>query len=120
MTKHVTIVEDDPDVRALLARSLSAEGYQVTALESGVGIEDVITSNHIDLVILDIGLPVMDGYELARLIRARPGENPHLVAVTGYGLESDRARSSDAGFEAHVVKPFQPDRVLDSIKKLIG
>ena len=54
MTKHVTIVEDDPDVRALLTRSLGSDGYQVTALESGVGIEDAIASNQIDLLILDI------------------------------------------------------------------
>ena len=51
MTKHVTIVEDDPDVRAILARSLGANGYEVTALESGVGIEDVLSSGQVDLVI---------------------------------------------------------------------
>jgi CheY-like chemotaxis protein len=60
-------------------------------------------------VLLDIGLPRMDGYEVARLLRGRAGlENVMLVALTGYGQEEDRRRSTDAGFDSHLVKPADP------------
>jgi CheY-like chemotaxis protein len=72
-----------------------------------------------DLALLDIGLPVMDGYELARRLRERPAlKNLLLVAVTGYGQESDRKLSREAGFDAHLVKPVDPHRLEAIVKQL--
>jgi CheY-like chemotaxis protein len=74
-----------------------------------------------DLALLDIGLPVMDGYELARRLHDDPGlRRVPLVAVTGYGQPADRQRSEDAGFDAHLVKPVDLDRVASLIRQLLG
>jgi two-component system, OmpR family, response regulator len=117
MTKHVTIVEDDPDVRALLARSLSAEGYQVTALESGVGIEDVITSNHIDLVILDIGLPDMDGLTITQKIRRN--SDVAIIIVSGRGDLADRVVGLEIGADDYITKPFEPREILARVRSVL-
>jgi CheY-like chemotaxis protein len=72
-----------------------------------------------DAALLDIGLPVMDGYELARRLREQ-GAADHLIAVTGYGQDADRARAREVGFEAHVVKPVKLDQLDSLIKRLLG
>jgi CheY-like chemotaxis protein len=68
-----------------------------------------------DIAVLDIGLPVMDGYELAAQLRERCG-TPRLIALTGYGQESDKQRSKEAGFEAHLVKPVELDRLCELLQ----
>src|SRR3954471_7264497 len=117
MSKHVTIVEDDPDVRALLARSLGADGYQVTALESGVGIEDVITSNHIDLVILDIGLPDVDGLTITQKIRRT--SDVAIIIVSGRGDLADRVVGLEIGADDYVTKPFEPREFLARVRSVL-
>src|SRR3954467_5632459 len=117
MSKHVTIVEDDPDVRALLARSLGADGYQVTALESGVGIEDVIASNHIDLVILDIGLPDVDGLTITQKIR-RNSDVP-IIIVSGRGDLADRVVGLEIGADDYITKPFEPREILARVRSVL-
>ncbi|HWX90544.1 MAG TPA: response regulator transcription factor [Rhizomicrobium sp.] len=117
MTKHVTIIEDDPDVRALLARSLGADGYQVTALESGVGIEDAITSNHIDLVILDIGLPDMDGLTIMRKIRRN--SDVAIIIVSGRGDLADRVVGLEIGADDYITKPFEPREILARVRSVL-
>ena len=72
----------------------------------------------VDAALLDIGLPGLDGYELARRIRNRPGPAPFLIALTGYGRAADRTAAMAAGFDAHLTKPFNPDdlaRVLATV-----
>src|SRR3954471_21244009 len=108
MTKHVTIVEDDPDVRALLARSLGADGYAVTELESGVGIEDALAST--DLVILDIGLPEVDGLTLTQKIRRN--SDVAIIIVSGRGDLADRVVGLEIGADDYVTKPFEPREIL--------
>jgi CheY-like chemotaxis protein len=69
-------------------------------------------------VVLDVGLPVMDGYELARRLRERhAGGRPRLIAVTGYGQEADRARAREAGFDHHLVKPIAIDALVPLIAR---
>jgi CheY-like chemotaxis protein len=101
-------VEDNNDARETLMRLLELSGHRVRAERDGeAGLRAALESPP-EVALLDIGLPRMDGYELARRIRAAtpPGARaPYLVAVTGYGLPEDRERSGAAGFDAHLVKP---------------
>jgi two-component system CheB/CheR fusion protein len=106
---RVLVVEDDPDVRRSLAGLLELGGHAVRAAADGAAALDALDAGRADVVLLDIGLPGVDGYELARRIRGRPGPQPYLIALTGYGRPEDRAAATRAGFDAHLAKPFRPD-----------
>lgn len=117
MTKHVTIVEDDPDVRAILARSMSADGYKVTALESGAGIEGLITAGPVDLIILDIGLPGIDGLTIAQQIRRH--SNVAIIIVSGRGDLTDRVVGLEIGADDYITKPFEPREILARVRSVL-
>jgi CheY-like chemotaxis protein len=108
----VLLVDDNPDVLEGLRALLEVHGHQVeTAADSASALR---TSQHFapDIAILDIGLPGMDGYELAAELRQQPGfAATHLVAMTGYGQPADRKRSRAAGFAAHLVKPVSASQL---------
>jgi CheY-like chemotaxis protein len=106
---HILIVEDDADARDALQALLELEGYSVTAASDGpAGLQAAALKNP-DLALVDIGLPGIDGYEIARRVRAsEPAPRPFLVALTGWGQPEDRQRAIDAGFDAHLVKPVDP------------
>ena len=91
-------------------------GHRVRVAHDGRAALDAAATFHPDVALLDIGLPVMDGYELAARIRDQPGgRDIHLVAVTGYGQQRDRAASKAAGFAEHVVKPVDLERLREII-----
>ncbi len=117
MTKHVAIVEDDPDVRALLARSLGADGYQVTTLESGAGIEEAMSANPVDLIILDIGLPDMDGLTITQKIRRY--SDVAIIIVSGRGDLADRVVGLEIGADDYVTKPFEPREILARVRSVL-
>jgi len=117
MSKHVAIVEDDPDVRAVLARSLGADGYQVTALESGVGIEEAILANPVDLLILDIGLPDVDGLTITQKIRRN--SDVAIIIVSGRGDLADRVVGLEIGADDYVTKPFEPREILARVRSVL-
>jgi PAS domain S-box-containing protein len=103
---RVLVVDDNEDAAELLAQALSMRGYEVRAAFSAPDALRVLWEFVPDAAVLDIGLPVMDGYELATRIREELGDRPlALVALTGYGQEAERKRSARAGFHAHLVKP---------------
>ena len=103
---RVLIVDDNPDAALLLADVLGTLGHSTVVSYDGPSALAVAPSFDPELALLDIGLPVMDGYELARRLRdTRDPSAIRLVAITGYGQESDRARSRAAGFDVHMVKP---------------
>jgi PAS domain S-box-containing protein len=115
---QVLIVDDNEDAAALLAAGLSATGYLVEVAHDGPAALAVVERFAPDIAVLDIGLPVMDGYELARSLRERlPGLC--LVAVTGYGQKGDRDRSAAAGFDRHLVKPVGLDQVRKTLEELV-
>lgn len=112
---RIVLVEDGVDARRMLAQILRLDGHTVFEATDGVSGLEMILRELPDYALIDIGLPVLDGYELAR--RARPELPPEvkLIAVTGYGLAEDIARARRAGFDSHLVKPVRyPDllRVL--------
>lgn len=103
---RILVVDDNEDAADLLAASLARKGYDTRVAHDGPSALRVAAEFLPDIGILDIGLPVMDGYELAAHIPAIPGlASIRLIAVTGYGQEADRRKARDAGFEHHFVKP---------------
>jgi CheY-like chemotaxis protein len=103
----------------LLSDALTLLGHDAHRAYDGPSALALAAEVRPTLGLLDIGLPVMDGYELARRLREIPGlEAIKLVAVTGYGQDSDRARSAAAGFDEHLVKPITLDQVQRAIDRL--
>jgi CheY-like chemotaxis protein len=107
--RRVLLVDDNQDVLQGLRALLEVSGHEVQAVADPASALRTSASFVPDLAILDIGLPGMDGYELAAELRRRPGfSNTRLVALTGYGQQADQARARAAGFAAHLVKPITP------------
>ncbi len=107
--RHVLVIEDNADACEMLRMALELDGHRVeTAADGTTGVEAALRTTP-DLVLVDIGLPGLDGYAVARRLRAALGHRVTLVALTGYGQSEDRRRTSEAGFDAHLVKPVDPD-----------
>jgi two-component system CheB/CheR fusion protein len=103
------VVDDNVDAADSLALLLRAGGHEVQTAYDGPTALETAGAFHPEVVFLDIGLPEVDGYEVARRLRRQPGlEKSLLVAVTGYGQEEDRRRAAAAAFDAHLVKPADP------------
>jgi CheY-like chemotaxis protein len=102
--RSIVLVEDADDARATLQRVLEHAGHRVVTARDGIEGLDKIIGTHPDVALVDIGLPGIDGYELARRLRSA-GSRAYLVALTGYGLAADRERARKAGFDIHVAKP---------------
>jgi CheY-like chemotaxis protein len=116
---RVLIVDDNVDAAMLLAELLRALGHDPIIAHDGPGALGSVSSNQPQLAILDIGLPGMDGYELAKQLHSVPGlEHVPVVALTGYGQPSDRDRSLAAGFEDHLVKPIDLGRLQSLFARL--
>lgn len=109
--RRVLIVEDNDDARLMLHHALELAGHGVhEAVDGPSGVEAAIRLRP-DVAFIDLGLPGLDGYEVARRIRAALGPHICLVALTGYGTDEDRRRSLEAGFDLHHVKPIDADRL---------
>ena len=110
--EHVLIVDDNEDARILLSEALTSLGYVVRSAGDGPTALRLVQEFAPQVALLDIGLPVMDGYELAERLRdSTPAHSLRLIAVTGYGQSADRQRALDAGFDAHLVKPLTLERL---------
>jgi len=110
MTLRILVIEDDADIRTALVSLLELDGHAILAAADGpAGLAEL--DGGFDAVLLDIGLPGMDGFEVARRIRSRPGRPPYLIAMTGYGRTEDRVATTAAGFNAHLTKPFDPSEL---------
>jgi len=111
--QRVLIVDDNEDAADMLAMVLRARGYDTRVAHDGPSALRTIEDFKPQAALLDIGLPVMDGFELARRLRALPElDGLRLIAVTGYGQDTDRRRSHDAGFDHHLVKPIDVGSVV--------
>lgn len=113
----VLVAEDGTDAADLLRELLEAEGYEVQLARDGVSAVQLAATQLPDVCVLDIGLPGMDGYEVARRIRRMdPERRLRLIAVTGWGSDADRKMSVDAGFDTHLVKPIIYSELLAEIE----
>jgi PAS domain S-box-containing protein len=117
-SRRVLVVDDNRDAAQSMAMLLRELGHAVDLAHDGPGAIDAALRNPPDLVFLDIGLPGMDGYEVARRLRAEPAlEGVRLVAVTGYGGAADRRSSAEAGIDEHLVKPVELEDVIDVLAR---
>jgi CheY-like chemotaxis protein/nitrogen-specific signal transduction histidine kinase len=116
-SRRILVVDDNEDALDLLAEVLRGAGHMVKAVVDGPTALEALRTFHPDVAVLDIGLPVMDGYELAQRIRQELGTTaPRLIALTGYGQDSDRARARDAGFAEHLTKPVEIGCLLGALE----
>ena len=112
--KRVLVVDDNRDGAEMISRVLSAVGHEVRVANDASQALSLVDSFRPQVAILDIGLPVMDGYTLGRELRARLGAAaPILIALTGYGQDEDKRRSEEAGFALHLVKPVSARTLVD-------
>ena len=111
---RITVVEDQGDIRELLSDALERRGYTVTTFANGREAVESMLSSPPDVAVIDIGLPELNGYEVARTVRAeRPGVR--LIALTGYGQAKDRLAAFAAGFDVHLVKPATCDEIIHAL-----
>jgi two-component system CheB/CheR fusion protein len=111
-TRRILIVEDNVDAAESLSMLLEFLGHQVRVETSGASALEALRTTDFQAVLVDIGLPDMDGYEVARQIRMLPGSRTKLlVALTGYGQEEDKHRALSAGFDQHLIKPVDVERL---------
>jgi CheY-like chemotaxis protein len=115
---RVLVVDDNVDAALMLHDFLAALGHESVVAHDGPTALELVASFAPDVAVLDIGLPVMNGYELARRLRESLGpDRLRLIALTGYGQEADRAKASEVGFDHHLVKPVDLDALLPLLAK---
>jgi PAS domain S-box-containing protein len=116
---RLLVVDDNRDAADSLAMLLRLQGHEVRVTHDGPAALGLAPTFRPDVVFLDIGMPGMDGYEVARRLRQQPGlEKVVLAALTGWGQKEDRRRTADAGFDHHLVKPPEPKAVVDILADL--
>jgi CheY-like chemotaxis protein/signal transduction histidine kinase len=118
---RVLVVDDNLDAAESVGRYFELEGHEVKLAGDGLEALDVASAYLPEVVVLDIGLPALDGYEVARRLRQRPAtRHAFLVALTGYGQRDDRQRADSAGFDRHFVKPADPQALLSAVHVWLG
>ena len=119
--KKLLIVEDNDGAREMLAGYLELEGFDVRTAENGLVALEVFQEFNPEICVVDIGLPDLNGFEVAKRIRKSQQEPALLIALTGYGQEEDRRQVKAAGFDIHLIKPIDPMSLVDTIsQELLG
>ena len=121
MSKRILVVEDHEDNRQILRDLLGAAGFEMLEAEDGAAGVAAAEREKPDLILMDIQLPVMDGYEATRRIKANPalGQIP-IIAVTSYALSGDEAKARAAGCDGYVTKPYSPRQLLAKVREHLG
>jgi CheY-like chemotaxis protein len=119
--RRILVVDDFPHSATTLAKLLRQDGYEVRTAVDGVEALKVAASFQPDVIVLDIAMPRLDGYEVARRIRQQPwGKGTFLIALTGWGQRQDRQRTQEVGFDAHLTKPVNYKTLAGLLSKLAG
>jgi two-component system cell cycle response regulator DivK len=121
MTKNILVIEDTADNRQILNDLLTAAGYAMLEAEDGESGVALAAEARPDLILMDVQLPNIDGYEATRRIRMNP-DTRHIpiIAVTSYALSGEEAKAADAGCDGYVAKPFSPRAVLAMVRGLLA
>lgn len=114
MPVRILVVDDEPNILATLAPLLRSRGYEVSTAMSGRGAVEAVERESPDLLVLDLGLPDMDGVEVTRLVR--DGRSTPIVVLSARGAEGDKVRALDAGADDYVTKPFGAEELLARIR----
>jgi CheY-like chemotaxis protein len=118
---RILVVDDNIEAADALSQLLGLSGHEVEAVHDGSDALELAARFHPQAVLLDIGLPKMNGYDVCRLMRREPwGKDLAVIALTGFGQDADRQKSSAAGFDGHLVKPVELEavlRILDMVAK---
>jgi CheY-like chemotaxis protein len=121
ISKRVLIVDDNTDAANMLAILVRTAGHHVEVAYSGPSAVAVALTQKPHVIFLDIAMPKMDGLKVARQLREKPETQAALiVAVTGFGRNDDRERTQQAGFDLHLVKPVQPEQILELLGRQSG
>jgi two-component system cell cycle response regulator DivK len=121
MNKCILVVEDQEDNRRILRDLLANAGFELIEAESGEDALAAVSAKRPDLILMDIQLPVMDGYEAARQIKSNPDmKTVPIIAVTSYALAGDEAKALAAGCIAYVSKPFSPRALLAKVREYLA
>jgi CheY-like chemotaxis protein len=118
--RRILVVDDNEDAASLLGDMLRSIGHDVRVVHEPSQALAILPRFDVEVAILDIGLPEMDGYALAAVMRARLAPSARLIAVTGYGQDQDRARAEHAGFDAHFAKPVSLAQLVADIELARG
>jgi two-component system cell cycle response regulator DivK len=121
MSKTILVVEDTEDNRRILRDLLGSAGYAlIEAVDGAEGVE-MATRHKPDLILMDIQMPVMDGHEATRRIKANPElRSIPVVAVTSYALSGDEEKARAAGCDGYIAKPFSPRKMLAKVREILG
>ena len=120
MTKRILVVEDRDDNRQILRDLLGNTGYELVEALDGVQALAAVAKQRPDLILMDIQLPIMDGYEATRRIRSNPdNKSIPIIAITSYALSGDEGKALAAGCDAYVAKPYSPRQLLAKIREYL-
>jgi two-component system cell cycle response regulator DivK len=120
MTKRILVVEDQEDNRQIIRDMLSATDYQITEAENGEEALAAVAKQRPDLILMDIQMPILDGYEATRRIKADPALRAiPIIAITSYALSGDEQKARDAGCDDYVPKPYSPRQLLAKIRQYL-
>jgi two-component system, cell cycle response regulator DivK len=120
MSKRILVVEDQPDSRQIVRDMLSGTDYEITEAENGEEALTAIAKQRPDLILMDIQLPIMDGYTATNQIKANPAlRSIPIIAVTSYALASEEEKARAAGCDDYVTKPFSPRQLLAKIRQYL-
>jgi CheY-like chemotaxis protein len=119
--QRVLLVEDNEDNRTIYSTVLRHLGYQVIEAQDGVRAIELARSEHPELILMDISIPALDGWEATRILREDPATRDiPIVALTAHALSDDRERAAEIGFASYLAKPIEPRAVVDEVRRLIG
>lgn len=116
---RLLVVDDNRDACDLMRELLEISGFDAGTAYDGATALKALQETHLDALVLDIGLPDMDGYDLCRRIRRHAGTAPVIVALTGWGQAQDKKAAEDAGFDGHITKPADPDELCSTLTNLL-
>ena len=121
MTKRILVVEDQEDLRGILRDLLTSSGYEMLEAADGQAGVDKARAEKPDLILMDIQMPVMDGYDATRQIKADPDlKSTPIVAVSSFAMKGDEEKARASGCDHYVTKPYSPMQLLKTVRGLVG